>query len=67
MVKNPSANAGDIRDTGLIPGLGRSCEGEHSNPLKYSRLANAKTRGTWHAVVHRIAKSWTQLSMLAHM
>ena len=26
MVKNPSANAGDIKDTGLIPGLGRSPE-----------------------------------------
>ena len=70
MVKNPSANEGDIRDTDLIPGLGRSPEGEHSNPLKYSRLENAKTRGTWHAVVHRVAKSWTQLerlSVLAHM
>ena len=32
MVKNPSANAGDIKDTGLIPGLGRSPGGGHGNP-----------------------------------
>ena len=36
MVKNPSANAGDIRDTGLIPGPGRSPGGGHCNPLQYS-------------------------------
>ena len=33
MVKNPSANAGDIRDAGLIPELGRSLGGGHDNPL----------------------------------
>ena len=33
MVKNPPANAGDVRDAGLIPGLGRSREGGHGNPL----------------------------------
>ena len=33
VVKNPPANAGDIRDTGSIPGLGRSCGGGHGNPL----------------------------------
>ena len=32
-VKNPPANAGDIRDTGSIPGLGRSPGGGHGNPL----------------------------------
>ena len=36
MVKNPSANAGDVRDTGLIPGPGRSPGGGHCNPLQYS-------------------------------
>ena len=35
-VKNPSANAGDIRDVGSIPGLGRSPGGGHGNPLQYS-------------------------------
>ena len=38
MVKNLLANAGDVRDTGSVPGLGRSHTGGHSNPLKYSCL-----------------------------
>ena len=40
VVKNPSANAGDIRDTGSIPGLGRCPGGGHGNPLQYSCLKN---------------------------
>ena len=40
LVKNLPANAGDIRDTGSIPGLGRSPEGMHGNPLQYSSLEN---------------------------
>ena len=40
VVKNPPANAGDIRDTGSVPGLGRSPEGGHGNPLQYSCLEN---------------------------
>ena len=40
VVKNPSANAGDVRDVGLIPELGRSPEGGHGNPLQYSCLEN---------------------------
>ena len=36
VVKNPPANAGDIRDMGLIPGLGRSPGGGHGNPFQYS-------------------------------
>ena len=39
-VKNSSANAGDIRDIGLIPGLGKSPGGGHDNPLRYSCLEN---------------------------
>ena len=35
VVKNPPANAGDIRDTGFSPGLGRSAGGRHGNPLQY--------------------------------
>ena len=45
MVKNPFANAGDIRDVGSIPGSGRSPGGEHGNPLKYSGLENVPDRG----------------------
>ena len=40
MVKNPYANAGDVRDLGLIPGSGRSPGGGHGNPLQYSSLEN---------------------------
>ena len=40
MVKNPPANAGDIRDAGLIPELGRCPGGGHGNPLQYSYLEN---------------------------
>ena len=40
VVKNLFANAGDIRDVGLIPGLGRSPGGGHGNPLQYSCLEN---------------------------
>ena len=45
MVKNPLANAGDIRDAGLIPGLGRSPGGGNGNPLQYSGLENPMDRG----------------------
>ena len=40
MVKNPLANAGDIRDAGSIPGAGRSSGGRNDNPLQYSCLEN---------------------------
>jgi hypothetical protein len=44
VVKHPSANARDIRDMGLIPGLGRSPGGGHGNPLQYSYLENPMDR-----------------------
>ena len=56
VVKNPAANAGDARDLGLIPGLGRSPGGGHSNPLQYSCLENLMDRGTWRAKVHGVAE-----------
>ena len=60
MVKNPPAHAGDIRDEGSIPRLGRSPTGEgNGNPLQYSCLENSMFRGAWWAVVHRVAKSQT--------
>ena len=40
VVKNPPANAGDIRDTGSVPGCGRSPGGGHGNPLQYACLEN---------------------------
>ena len=59
VVKNPTANAGDIRDTGSIPGSGRSPGGGHGNPLQYSCLENPMDRGAWQATVHGVAMSRT--------
>ena len=47
VVKNSPASARDIRDTGSIPGLGRSPEGGHGNPLQCSCLENPTDRGAW--------------------
>ena len=47
VVKNLSANAGDVREAGLIPGSGRSPGGGHGNPLQYSCLENPLDRGAW--------------------
>ena len=58
-VKNPPANAGGIRDVGLIPGLGRSPGGGHGNPLQYSCLKNPMDRGGWWAMAYRVTKSQT--------
>ena len=44
VVKNPPANVGDLRDTGSIPGSGRSPGGGHGNPLQYSCLENPGQR-----------------------
>ena len=64
MVKNLPANAGDLRGTGLSPGLGRSPGGGHGNTLQYSCLENPMDRRDWWAMVHRVTKSWTQLCRL---
>ena len=55
-MKNPSANAGDTGDAGLIPGSGRS-PGEGNG--QHSCLENPMDRGAWWATVPRVAKSWT--------
>ena len=47
VVKNLPANAGDFRDVGSIPGLGRSPGGGHDNPLQHSCLENPMDRGAW--------------------
>ena len=62
MVKNLPANAGDIRDVGSIPGLGKISGEGNGNPLQYSFLENSRERGSWWVTVHRATKSWTQLS-----
>ena len=58
VVKNRPGKAGDVRNTGLIPGSGRSCGGEHGNPLQYSCLENPMDRGAWRATAHGVTKSW---------
>ena len=57
VVKNPLANAGDLRESGLIPGSGRSPGGGQDNPLQYSCLENPMDRGAWWAIVHGFTKS----------
>ena len=57
MVKILPANAGDLRNVGLILGSGISPGREHGNPLQYSCLENPMNRGTWQATVHRVGKS----------
>ena len=57
MVKNTPAIAGEVRDTGSIPGSGRSPGKEHGNALQYSCLENPKDRGARWDVVHRVTKS----------
>ena len=59
MVKNPPANAGDVRDMDSIPRLGRSPRGGNGNPLQYFGLENPMDRGAWQATVHELANSWT--------
>ena len=61
MVKNLLANARDVRDAGLIPGLGRTPEGGYGNTLHYSCLENLMDRGAWWATVRGITKSQTGL------
>ena len=61
VVKNLPADAGDIRCTASIPGLGRSPGGGHCHPLQYFCLENPMDRGAWRATVHGVTKSWTRL------
>ena len=57
MVKNLPANAGDTRELGLIPGLGRSPGGGNGNLFQHSCLENSIERGAWQATVHGVAES----------
>ena len=56
VVKNPPANAGDARNAGLIPGLGRSPGIGNGNPLQYSCLENYMDREVWRATVHGVTR-----------
>ena len=61
MVKNPPANAEDIKDEGLVPGLGRYPGEGNDNPLQYSCQENPMDRETLWVPVPGVAQSWTQL------
>ena len=65
VVKNLPANAGDVRDVGLIPGSGRSPGGSSGNPLQYSFLENPMDRRASWVTVHWVTKSWTWLKWLS--
>ena len=54
--KNLPANAGDVRDVGLIPGLGRSPGEVNGNLLQYSCLKNPVDRGAWLATVQGVTR-----------
>ena len=56
MVKNPPADAGDVRDEGSLPGSGSSLGEELGNPLQYSCLKNPMDRGAQWAAVHSAAE-----------
>ena len=65
VLKNLPATAGDVRDTGSIPGWGRSPGGGHGNPVQYSFLETPTNRGAWQATVHSVAKSQTELKQMS--
>ena len=64
VVKNLPASA-DVRDMGLIPGLGKSPGVGNGNPLQYSCLEDPMDTGTWETIVHRVAQSQTRLKQLS--
>ena len=57
--KNSPVNAGDVRDTGLIPGSGRSPGGGHGYLLQYSCVVNPMDRGAWWVSILGVAESWS--------
>ena len=54
--KKPIANAGDVRDMGSIPGLGRSSGEGNGNPFQYSCLENLMDKEVSLATVHRVTQ-----------
>ena len=65
VVKNPSASADEVRDTGSILGSGRPLGGGRGNPVQYSCLQNPRDRGSWQATVHGVTKSRISLKPLS--
>ena len=67
LVKNSPVSAGDIKDAGLTPRVGRSPGAGHGSPLLYSCLENPGDRGTWQATFHGVAKSQPRLKRFSTM
>ena len=66
-VKESACCAGNIGDTGSIPGLGRSPGEGHGNSLQYSCLENPMDRGAWQATVHRVGElDRTEVTVCMH-
>ena len=65
VVKNLPANAGDLRDMGLISGLGRSPAGGNGNRLQCSCLENPRDKGAWWAAIYGVTQSQTRLKQLS--
>ena len=66
--KNPPANAADLRDTGSIPGWGRSLGGGHGSPLQYSSWRipwREEPGGLWSIGSHRVGRDWSDLAHIA--
>ena len=59
MVKNLSANAGDVRDTGSIPWVRKIPWRRAWKPIQYSCLENPMDKEAWWVMVHRVTKSQT--------
>ena len=57
VIKNPPANAEDIRDTGLIPGVGRFPGDGNGNPLQYSCLENSMDKVAWQATYNPLGRA----------
>ena len=57
VVRNLPAKAGDLRESGLIPGSRRSPGGGHGNLLQHSCLENSMDRGAWQATVYSITQN----------
>ena len=73
MVKNLLANAGDTRDMGSVPALGRSSGGGNDNSLQHSCMENSMDRGAWGATVrgwggagHKDSDMTEQLTIYTH-
>jgi len=62
VVKNLLVSAGDSRNAGLIPALGKYPGGRNGSPLPYSCMENPRDRGAWWAAIYGVTQSWTRLS-----